>query len=285
MIAITGATGKLGHLIIEDLLQELSPSQIIALARNPEKAKALARRGIQVRQADYNQPDTLPAALKGADKVLLISSNEVGQRIRQHGSVIEAAKDSGTNLLAYTSVLHADNSPLGIAMEHKETEKLLSLSGLPFSVLRNGWYTENYTGNLSTVLENGIILGCAGDGRLASAARADYAAAAAAVLIHDDQENRIYELAGDTAFTMTELAAEISRQAKKPIQYKDLSEEDYKAALIDSGMPVEFATIRTNSDLGISKGALFDDSCQLSQLIGRPTTPLAKTIAEAITRS
>lgn len=282
MIAITGANGKLGRLIIEALMQEISPSRIVGVVRNPEKAEDLMTRGVQVRQADYNQPDTLPAALKGAEKVLLISSNEVGQRIRQHGSVIEAAKEAGAKLLAYTSVLHADTSPLGIAGEHKETERLIRISGLPFVVLRNGWYTENYMRNLSTVLENGVILGCAGDGRLASAARADYATAAAAVLMHDDPEDRIYELAGDTAYTMAELAAEIGRHVNKKIEYKDLSEEEYKAALVDSGMPLEFAAILANSDVGISKGALFDDSCQLSKLIGRPTTPLGITIAEAV---
>jgi NAD(P)H dehydrogenase (quinone) len=282
MIAISGATGKLGRLIIEALIQELSPSQIVALVRNPEKAKDLVTRGTHVRQADYNRPDTLPAALKRIDKLLLISSNEVGQRIRQHGFVIEAAKDAGVKLLAYTSVLHADASLLGIAGEHKETERLLRTSGLPFVVLRNGWYTENYIGNLSAALEKGVIFGCAGDGRIASAAREDYAAAAAAVLIRDDQEDRIYELAGDTAYTMTELAAEITRQANKTVEYRDLSEEGFKAALVSGGMPLEFAAILADSDVGISKGALFDDSCQLSQLIGRPTTPLAKTIAEAI---
>lgn len=282
MIAITGATGQLGRLVIDALVQEISASQIVAIVRNPEKAKDLGTRGVQVRQADYNQPETLPDALEGVDKLLLISSSEVGQRIRQHGAVIKAAQDAGAKLLAYTSLLHADTSPLGLRVEHHETEKLLRASGMAFVVLRNGWYTENYMRSLSTALENGVILGCAGDGRIASAARADYAAAAAAVLIRDDQTDRIYELAGDTAFTMTELAAEITRQTNKKVEYKDLPEEDYKAALVDGGMPGEFAAMMANSDIGISKGALFDDSCQLSQLIGRPTTPLAKTIAAAI---
>ncbi|MFC1863770.1 NAD(P)H-binding protein, partial [Thermodesulfobacteriota bacterium] len=180
MIVITGATGQLDRLVIEALMKELSASQIVAVVRNPEKAKDLVSRGVQIRQADYNQPSTLSAALKGADKLLLISSSEVGQRIRQHGAVIKAAQDAGAKLLAYTSLLHADTSPLGLAVEHNETERLLRASGLPFVVLRNGWYTENYMGSLSAALDNGVILGCAGDGRIASAARADYAASAAA---------------------------------------------------------------------------------------------------------
>ena len=282
MIAITGATGQLGRLVIEALMQELSTSQIVAVVRNPEKAEDLMSRGLLVRQADYNQPATLPAALEGVDKVLLISSSEVGQRIRQHGAVIEAAQDAGAKLLAYTSLLHADTSPLGLRAEHHETEKLLRASGMPFVVLRNGWYTENYMRSLSAALENGVILGCASDGRIASAARADYAAAAAAVLIRDNQADRIYELAGDTTYTMNKLAAEITRQTNKTVEYKDLPEKEYKAALVEGGMPEEFAAMLAETDVGISKGALFDDSCQLSQLIGRSTTPLAKTIAAAI---
>jgi NAD(P)H dehydrogenase (quinone) len=282
MIAITGGTGQLGRLVIEALMQELPASQIVAVVRNPEKAKDLMSRDLQVRQADYNQPDTLPAALEGVDKLLLISSSEVGQRIRQHGAVIEAAQNAGVKLLAYTSLLHADTSPLGLRVEHHETEKLLRASGMPFVVLRNGWYSENYMRSLPVALENGVILGSAGDGRISSAARADYAAAAATVLMRDDRTSQVYELAGDRSWTMTELAAEITRQANKTVEYKNLPEEDYKAALVDGGMPEEFAAMMANSDVGISKGALFDDSCQLSQLIGHPTTPLEKTIAAAI---
>ena len=282
MIVLTGATGQLGHLVIEALIQEIPSSQIIAAVRNPGKAKDLEAKGIEVRRADYNEPETLLPAFKDADKLLLISSSEVGQRVRQHGAVIEAAKNAGIKLLAYTSVLHADSTPLSMLNEHQETEKILQSSGIPFVSLRNGWYNENYTSKIPVILEQGVILGSVGPGRIASAERADYAAAAAAVLIGDGHTGRIYELAGDKAFTMAELAAEITRQSGKTIEYKDMPVEDYKAALVSTGTPEDIAPMVANMDVGISKGALFDDSHQLSQLIGRPTTPIEKTIEKAM---
>ena len=282
MIAITGATGQLGRLVIEALIQKVPSSQIVATARNLEKAKDFSDRGIEVRLADYNQPETLLPAFKGADQLLLISSSEVGQRTRQHGAVIEAAKAAGVKLLAYTSVLHADTTPLTMLNEHQETEKILQSSGIPFVSLRNSWYTENYTSKIPVILKEGVILGSVGTGLIASAERADYADAAATVLINDGHANRIYELAGDKAFTMSDLAAEIMRQSGKTVEYKNLTVEDYKAALISKGTPEEIAPMVADMDVGISKGALFDDSHRLSQLIGRPTTPLEKTIAAAI---
>ena len=197
MIAITGASGQLGRLVIEELLKTLPAAEIVALVRTPDRIKDLAERGVQVRQADYDQPETLKAALKGVDKLLLISSSEVGRRVAQHRAVIEAARLVGVRLLAYTSLLHADTSPLALAHEHQETESLLKASGLPHVLLRNGWYTENYTASIPTAVRHGVFLGSAGDGRIASAARADYAAAAAAVLIRDNQAGLVYELAGD----------------------------------------------------------------------------------------
>lgn len=282
MIVITGATGQLGRLVIGELIQKLPASQIVAAVRNPEKAGDLANRGIEIRRADYNQPETLSPAFRGADRLLLISSSEVGKRIGQHNAVIEAAKGAGVKLIGYTSLLHADRTPLALNEEHLETEKRLQASGISFVILRNSWYTENYTSKIPAILEQGVILGSAGTGRIASAGRADYAAAAAAVLTSDDASSRIYELAGDTAYTLMELAGEITRQSGKKVKYKDLSEEDYKAALIAGGMPEGRAAMVANTDVGISKGALFDDGRQLSRLIGRPTTPLAKFIETAI---
>lgn len=282
MIVVTGASGQLGRLVIEALLQKLPAAEIVAAARTPEKVGDLAVRGVQVRRADYNQPATLDAAFKGADKLLLISSSEVGQRVPQHGAAIDAAKRAGVKLLAYTSVLHADKSPLGLATEHRETEAKLAASGLPHVLLRNGWYTENYAASIPAALAHGVVLGSAGAGRIASAARADYAAAAAAVLLQDNPTSRIYELAGDQAYTLTEFAAEIARQSGKTIAYKDLPEADYKAVLLGAGLPEGLAALLADSDVGASKGGLFDDSGQLSQLIGRPTTPLAATVAAVL---
>jgi NAD(P)H dehydrogenase (quinone) len=279
MIVVTGATGQLGRLVIKALLKKVPAAEIVAAVRNREKAKDLAETGIQVRYADYSQPASWDEALKGADKVLLISSSEIGQRVNQHRSVIDAAKRSGVKLLAYTSVLHAGTSPLGLAAEHRETEALLSVSGVPCVLLRNGWYTENYTAGVLAALAHGAVYGCAGDGRISSAARADYAEAAAAVLTSDNQAGRVYELAGDTSYTLTELTAEISRQSGKNIGYVNLPEAEYKSVLIKVGLPEVIAELLANSDTGASKDALFDDSRQLSKLIGRPTTSLATAIA------
>jgi NAD(P)H dehydrogenase (quinone) len=282
MIVVTGATGHLGRLVIAALLKKVPASSIAAAVRNVEKAKDIAALGVHVRCADYNQPPAWDAALKGADKVLLISSSEVGQRLKQHRAVIDAAKRAGVKLLAYTSVLRADTSLLGLAAEHKETEALIRASAVPFTLLRHGWYTENYTAGIPGALAHGAVYGCAGEGRIASAARADYAEAAAAVLTGQNQAGRVYELAGDTAYTLAELAAEISRRSGKKIGYVDLPEAEYKNVLVKAGFPDAVAAMLADSDTGISKGALFDDGHQLSKLIGRPTTSLAAAVAAAM---
>lgn len=282
MIVITGATGQLGRLVVAALLKKIPATDIVAVVRNVDKAKDLAALGVQVRHGDYSQPSTWDGALKGADKLLLISSSEVGQRTAQHRTVIDAARRAEVGFLAYTSLLHADTSVLGLAAEHKETEALLRASGIPFALLRNGWYTENYTVGVPTALKLGAVYGCAGDGRISSAARADYADAAAAVLTADNQAGRVYELAGDTAYTLTELAAEISRGSGKSIGYVNLPEADYKNALLKAGLPEPIAELLANSDAGVAKGALFDDGRQLGRLIGRATTPLATSVAAAL---
>jgi NAD(P)H dehydrogenase (quinone) len=252
---------------------------IVAAVRNPAKASDLAALGVQVRQADYTRPASLDAAFAGAEKLLLISSSEVGQRAAQHRAVIDAAVRSGVKLMAYTSLLHADTSPLGLAAEHNETEAMLKASKLPFVLLRNGWYTENYAASAPMAVAHGAVLGSAKDGRISSAARADYAAAAAAVLTRGNQAGRIHELAGDTAYTLAEFAAEITRQSGKAVAYKNLPQAEYQDALISVGLPAPMAAMLADSDTCASNGALFDDSRQLSALIGRATTPLRDTIA------
>jgi NAD(P)H dehydrogenase (quinone) len=283
MFAITGATGQLGHLVIEQLLRHVPASQIIAAVRSPEKATDLAALGVQVRHADYSQPETLDTALSGASKVLLISSNEIGQRATQHQAVIDAAQRAGVELLAYTSVLHADTSALELAEEHRQTETAMAQSGVPSVILRNGWYNENYAGAIPAAIAHGAHFGCAGDGRFSAAARADYAAAAVAVLTSTAQQaGQVYELAGDDAFTLSEFAAQIAAQSGKPVAYTNLPEADYKAALLQAGLPEGFAQLLANADTAASQGALFDDSGVLSRLIGRATTPMTETIAAAL---
>ena len=278
MIAVTGATGQLGRLVISGLTSRLSSSEIVALARTPAKAADL---GIAVREADYDRPETLESALKGVDTLLLISANEQGKRTTQHRNVIEAAKKAAVKRIVYTSLLHADTSPLSLAEEHLATERALKASGIPFTILRNGWYTENYTGSISSAVATGAVLGSAGTGRISSAARADYAKAAVAVLTSAGHEGKTYELAGDQSWTLSDLAAEVSRQAGTAIPYNNLPEAEYAAVLKRVGVPDVLAQTIAGYDVAAAKGALFDDSRQLSALIG-PTTPLSDAVGTVL---
>lgn len=282
MIVITGASGQLGRLVISELLKTVPPAQIVAAVRHPGKASDLAALGVELRVADYTQPATLDSAFAGAAKLLLISSSEVGQRVAQHRNVIDAAERAKVGLIAYTSLLRADSSPLALAAEHQQTEALLKDSGLPHVLLRNGWYTENYLASIPPALQHGVFIGSAGGGKIASAARADYAAAAAAVLTRADQAGKVYELAGDEAYTLSELAAEITRQSGKTVVYQNLPQADFKAALLGAGLPEPIADLLAASDVGAAQGGLFDDGHQLSRLIGRPTTPLATLVKAAL---
>ena len=282
-IAITGATGQLGRLTIAALKSRLPAAQIanqiVALARSPEKAGDL---GVTVRAFDYAQPETLAPALSGVKKLLLISGNEIGSRTAQHRAVIAAAKAAGVGEIVYTSLLHADRSPLSLAGEHVETEAMLAASGIPHTILRNGWYAENYTGAIPSALDHGALIGAAGNGRISGAARADYAEAAARVLTGTDHAGRTYELAADDAWTLGDLAAEISAQAGRDIPYRNLSVADYAAALVGVGLPQGLSESIAGWDADAAQGALFDDGRALSRLIGRPTTPLADVVRAAL---
>lgn len=279
MILVTGASGQLGQLVISSLLAKgVAAEEIVAAVRNPEKTGALAEQGIVVRQADYTDLASLKAAMTGVKRVVLVSSSEVGQRAAQHQNVIEAAKEAGVELLAYTSILHADTSPLALAAEHVATETALKASDVPHVLLRNGWYSENYTMSVGMAVEHGAVLGSAGEGKYSTAARADYAEAAATVITSDDQAGKVYELAGDEAFTLAQYAGYISNITGKTVVYQDLPEAEYTKVLVSVGLPEGFAAILADSDVGASKGGLFDDSKTLSQLIGRPTTSIQDSI-------
>ena len=278
-IAISGASGQLGRLVIERLRAKLPASDIVALVRTPSKASDL---DVEVREADYTRPETLDKALAGVDTLLMISGSEVGQRVAQHCNIIDAAKKTGVKRVVYTSVLHAERSTLSLAPEHVETEALLKASGLSITLLRNGWYTENYTASVGPAVANGALIGSAGQGKIASAARADFADAAVAVLTTSGHEGQTYELAGDSAYTLADLAAEISRQTGKDIPYKDLTPADYAAALAGAGVPAPWPQALAAFDVEAAKGALFDDGRALSKLIGRPTTPLKDSVAAAL---
>ena len=282
MIVVTGASGQLGRLVIQELLARVPASSIVAAVRKPASVADLAAKGVQVREADYTRPETLDAAFKGADKVLLISSSEVGQRVAQHRHVVDAVKRAGVSLLAYTSLLHADTSPLGLAAEHVATEAAIQASGVPAVILRNGWYTENYLASVPVALQHGAFIGCAGAGRIASAARADYAAAAAAALTQEGQAGRVYELAGDESYTLSDLAAALSAATGKQIPYVDLPQSEFEAALAGAGLPQPVAALLADSDAGAARGGLFDDGHQLSGLIGRPTSSLVSLLKHAL---
>lgn len=278
---ITGATGQLGRLVVNKLKDKVPADNLVALVRSPEKAADLGL-GIEVREADYEKPETLNRAMEGVDTLLLISGSEVGRRAAQHHNVIEAAKKAGIKRIVYTSILRADTSSISLAEEHRATEAEIKSSGIPYTFLRNGWYSENYTGSIPGALAGGAFMGSAGEGRISAAARADFADAAVAALTGEGHEGKVYELAGDEAFTLNDLAAEISRQTGKDIPYKNLPEADYAAALASFGLPEFLAQAIAGWDVAASNGALYDDSRQLSKLIGHPTTPMKKTVAEAL---
>lgn len=281
MIAVTGASGQLGQLVIENLINKgVRPSHIVAIARNPSKLEALTKKGIQVREGDYTKPETFKKALEGVEKLLLVSSSEVGQRLSQHKNVIDSLEGSSVKQLAYTSILHADKSPLGLAKEHIATEKLIADLKIATTILRNGWYSENYTMGIPTALEHSALIGCADEGRIASATRNDYALAAATVLTEAGHENKVYELAGDSSYSLKEFAEIISDVFGKKISYNNLAEAEYRKILMDVGLPEVIADMLANSETGASKGGLFDDSKTLSKLIKRPTESMRDVVVK-----
>ncbi|MEU0115940.1 SDR family oxidoreductase [Streptomyces bobili] len=280
-IVVTGATGHLGRHVVEQLLEKVPAEGITAVVRDKAKAAHLAERGVKLAVADYNAPETFDGLFAPGDKVLLISGNEFDKgRPAQHQVVIDAAKAAGVALLAYTSAPGTLSAAL--ADDHRATEKALLASGLPYSLLRNGWYHENYTENLAPVLEHNAVVAAAGDGRVSSAARADYAAAAVAVLTGEGHENTTYELGGDEAWSFAEYAAELSRRTGKEIGYSPVPAETLIGILTGAGLPEPFAAILAGVDASIAKGELVVSTGDLSRLAGRPTTPLSEAIAAAL---
>lgn len=287
MIAVTGSTGQLGRLVVDELLERgLKPSRLAALARSPDRAGGIAARGVQVRRADYTEPATLDEALEGVATILLISSSAMGERVAHHRTVIDAAVRRGVARLVYTSILHAETSRMQLAAEHRATEEMIRESGLSFAILRNGWYLENYTENLAPALEHRVLLHSAEGGLVSAATRADFAAAAAVVLTSEDLENEggnpVFELGGEPPFTLAELAREVSRHAGFEVEPRDLPEEVYASTLIDSGVPEPIARMLADSDRGIARGELFTDSGDLRRLIGRAPTTMAEAVRSAL---
>lgn len=277
-IAITAATGQLGRLVVEDLLRHVAPSELVLVVRDPARAAPFAERGVLVRQADYDDPATLDSALAGVDRLLLISSSEVGRRVAQHTAVVRAAKAAGVSHIVYTSAPRADTSTLSVVPEHKVTEEVIRESGLTFTLLRNGWYTENYADRIAAALATGTFVGAAGEGRVASATRADYAAAAATVLSGTGHDNAVYELAGDVAWSFPELATAISAASGREVVYQDVSPDKYAEILAGAGLPENVAGFVAQLDADTAEGLLSEATGDLRRLIGRPTTTLAETL-------
>lgn len=281
-IAITGATGQLGNLVIEQLLQLTAAQNIVALVRNIDKAEHFKAQGIELREFDYDRPETLVPALLGVDKLLLISANEIGRRTPQHQAVIDAAKVAGVPYLAYTSLLRADKSPLGLAQEHRETERLIQDSGITYTFLRNNWYSENYLAGIAHTIEIGTLFGAAQDGRISSASRIDYAEAAAKVLTSTGHENKTYELGGSESFSLSDLATFIGQAVNKDIIYQNLSAEEYTQGLTQAGLPAGLVDVIVDADIQTIQGAMYSDSKDLEQLIGHKTTSIQDAIKAAL---
>ncbi|UGT64739.1 NmrA family NAD(P)-binding protein [Nocardia asteroides] len=279
-VAVTGASGQLGRLVVEALARQGAAP--IAIARTPEKIADLAERGIEVRRAAYDDPDQLDAALAGVTRLLLVSGNEFGQRVAQHTAVLRAAERAGVELLAYTSIPDADTTPLILANEHRATEEILRAGEVPLVLLRNGWYWENYLGSLQQAKATGAFAGAAAGGRVAGAARADYAEAAAAVLTADNQGGRVYELGGDQPLTHAELAQAMAAALGTPVRYESLGRAGYTAALIESGLPAPAAEVFADSDAGIEAGALDVTTGDLVKLIGRPAATAESVFRAAL---
>jgi NAD(P)H dehydrogenase (quinone) len=282
-IAVTGATGHLGRLAVQALLARgVPPADIVATGRNIAKIAELADLGVQVRASDYTEADSLRAVFEGTDRVLFVSGSEAGQRLAQHRNVVAALSDTKPDLVAYTSIAHADTAHLRLASEHLATERLLAEAGLPYTFLRNSWYVENYTQQLPVYLEHGGVLGSAGDGRVSAALRSEYAEAAAAVLTSDGHAGEVYELGGDESFTLSELAATIGTAAGRDVAYIDLPADAYTEALVQAGLDRSYAETLADADLGLARGELLVDTGHLNRLIGRPTTSLLGVVTEAL---
>jgi NAD(P)H dehydrogenase (quinone) len=279
MIAVTGATGHLGRLVVTGLLDAGVPAgEVVAVVRTPGKAADLAARGVQVRQADYTDPAALGTALQGVDRLLLVSGSEVGQRVPQHANVLQAAKAAGVGLVVYTSAPKADDTSLPLAPEHLATERLIADFGIPAVVLRNNWYLENYDQAISTAAATGEVLGSSGGGRIGAATRADYAAGTVAVLTAATPEPAVLELGGDEAFTLADLAAAVAARTGREVTFRDLGPAEHLRALQEEGLPPQAAEFVVGLDQSIARGALDTGSTTLSGLIGRPTTSLAEHV-------
>jgi NAD(P)H dehydrogenase (quinone) len=282
-VVVTGATGGFGRHVVETLLARGVPAaSIVATGRRVDTLSDLADRGVDVRRADFDDPDALPAAFEGAERLLLVSGSEVGRRVPQHTAAVETAVKAGARHLLYTSIPKAQTSSMQLAAEHAATERAVLESGVPHTFLRNGWYLENYTAQLPTWVATGTIAGAARDGRVSGAARADLAEAAAVALSTDGHEGAVYELGGE-AFTLSDAARVATEVTGTPIVYADMPQADFAALLEQVGVPAPFAAVLADSDRGLAEGELYVEGGDLARLIGRPPVTLAEALRAVAT--
>jgi NAD(P)H dehydrogenase (quinone) len=282
MYAVTGATGQLGRLAIASLRRRANQPTIVALARDPANASDLQGSGVEVRPFDYDRPADLAASLKGVTRLLFISSDMPDRRVAQHQAVVDAAARVGVELVAYTSIIHADRNPISLAESHRATERMIAASNIPYAILRNSWYIENYLIGAEAAIEHGTLLGSTGNGAISAATRADYAEAAAVILAGPRRPSQVYELAGDGAFTLSDVADVLSEASGRMVAYRNLPEVEYRGALIGAGVPADFAAALAEYSANAAGGILADGSGTLSRLIGRPTTPMREVLLRAL---
>ncbi|MBF4606532.1 NmrA family NAD(P)-binding protein [Curtobacterium sp. VKM Ac-1393] len=284
-IIVTAASGHLGRLVVESLIERgAAPGSVVATSRDVGRIADLAASGVRTAVLDYSRPNTIADVIGAGDVVVLISSDAVGQRVAQHAAVIDAAARAGAGRIIYTSVLDASRSTLVLAPEHKATEEAIAASGVPATILRNGWYTENYATALDIARQSGMLVASVGEGRVASASRRDFAEAAAVVALDDTTAGRVFELSGDTAWTHAELASVLTDLIGSPVRYRALSPDEHAEFLRGAGLDEDTVGFLVALDAGIRDDLLAHTSGELRALIGRPTTTLAAGLAATAAR-
>lgn len=275
-LLVTAATGHLGRLVIDALLERGVPaSEIAAGVRTPAKADDLAARGVAVVELDYSRPETLAPALEGVTRLLLISGTDA-DRVAGHRAVIGAAAAAGVERLVYTSSPRNDEVEYALGADHRATEQAIAASGMDATILRNNWYTENYLDAVARAADTGEIVAAVGDARVASASRADYAEAAAVALTSEQSIGHTLELGGDVAWDYDELARAAGDVLGRPVTYTRVSVEQLTAGLEAAGLDAGTAAFVAGIDDAIARGALSQTDGTLARVIGRPTTPLVE---------
>jgi NAD(P)H dehydrogenase (quinone) len=281
-ILITGATGKLGTKVVETLLKTIPASQLAVSVRNPEKAEGLRARGVEVRQGDFDRPETLDTAFAGIDRLLIISADGDNEtRIRQHTDAVAAAARAQVKFIAYTSLGNASESTMFLAPPHVATEEAILKTGIPYSFLRNNWYLENEIPSIQGVLAGAPWVTSAGSGKVGWALQQDYAEAAAAVLAGNGHENTVYELSGKL-LTQEEFASALESVLGKEVHVQQVDDVTYADIMKGAGLPEFIIPFLVDIQKGIRDGALEIESSDFEKLLGRPATPISHALSQIV---